>query len=529
MLVFVSLPQLGKSEAVYGERRTTILTNGENIIVFHTAPPGTGVLPATLLIGLGLFCLPLAGLSQPEVSASQLFFDARPIPTGPAPDSGQHTATAESSAADESDRDLTLSINEYLTSISELETDLGPYSNELMEASQSVGLLYQQQGEHGKAIDFLHQAQSISRINNGLNSLQQVPIIEALTDSYMALGELGHADEMQESLVSIHKALYGERSVKVVHSLLELGDWNLNAFFARRNIVSDISRPDSRDIAFFVDPTSSRGYYVPTEINPEKTSVYKVYEAQNNFLDALNILRQNRAYSHPDVEEIEKKIAATYFIRTHQEDIIYDPDFYLTRRRSETGSRLDRSSINLINSKDYQYGRESLERIINNHVRYNGDNATELTADALVNLADWDLLYKHKSRALKQYQEAYAYMAENDNDKEQLTRLLMPAIPVVLPEFIAAPHSRERFGVPADADVDYVGYMDVSYVISKYGAAKKVKVLNKSGTVTKAMQIRLLRYVRSMQFRPRFDAGKVISTPIALRYYFGNPRALKQG
>lgn len=411
--------------------------------------------------------------------------------------------------------ELLRGIESYQASIKEIEADEGPFSERLKQESMSLAQLLQARGQHEEAIDHLLRAHDISRTNNGLYNLDQLPIIEALTTSYMALGQLQYADAMQESVVAIHKGLHGERNVAVIPALMELGDWNLRAFFERRNIVNDINRVDVERVRF--DPS-----YMQTELRPEQTSVFKVFQAQGNYLNALNIIRQNRAYYHENIAEIENKIAATYFVRTHQENIIYDPDFYLTRKIRKTGSRLNQATIMLRESEDYVIGREALFRIVE-HAKYRPEQQTRMTAEAMINVADWDLLFKRGGKAVKEYREAYEILTEEPGMEELLTQLLNPEIPVILPAFLDAPHSRGRHNLGPDDEVQYEGYIDVSFTLDKFGKARKLKVLERSSTANKSVEIRLLKYIRNMQFRPRLVEGDTPKDPYELRYYFGRP------
>ena len=61
----------------------------------------------------------------------------------------------------------------------------------------------------------------------------------------------------------------------------------------------------------------------------------------------------------------------------------------------------------------------------------------------------------------------------------------------------------------------------MSYGLTKFGKARKIKQLGTGGEVTRNMEIRLNEYIRRMQFRPRYKGTEVDTEPMTLRYYVG--------
>lgn len=410
--------------------------------------------------------------------------------------------------------ELIREIESYLASMEENEATAGPYSPELMEDLVSVGRLYQSREQHREALRALRRAHSIMRVNTGLSALEQVPVLEAMITSYEALQQYKEADEMQELILRLHQSTYGETSAAVVPALASLGDWNVKAFLDRSNILTNINRIDAQ--RFVMDPNN---YVAPLD-DPRNSPLFKLYQAQGNFLKAIEILVNERSYDHPDLQDLERKLLTTYLLSIHRENILYEPDFYLTRKKAKTGSRLNRNSIELMESEEYSRGLASLKRSIMYLSGSEGAKPMPL-AEALLEEADWDLLYSRKVRAADKYQAAYDYLLANPPLAEAAAQVLYPAVPKVLPVYLPPPNSREKLNIPEDEQVRYLGWYDVSFSIDKYGKAKKVKILDSEGQVTTNMQIRLNQYLRNVQFRPRFTEGKPDTGVIALRYYIG--------
>jgi hypothetical protein len=254
-----------------------------------------------------------------------------------------------------------------------------------------------------------------------------------------------------------------------------------------------------------------------TELN---TTVFKLYLAKGNFLRALSILTQQKNYADPALLDTERKLLTTLFLSMHRENIIYEPDFYLSRRSSSTGTRLDTSVQDRLNSTDYDDGLVSYQRALS-YIDANRGRTAQQIAGTLLGEADWDLLFTRGDKAREKYEGAFAYFDQTPLIIERAGSLIYPDIPVVLPAFLPAPNSREKLGIGADQPVTYFGYYDVRFSISQNGKARSIKVLGQGGEVTDAMETRLKEYLGKAMFRPRFKEGKFNDEQFQLRYYIG--------
>lgn len=421
----------------------------------------------------GLLLAP--GLSaQEELLGVQLLFEPVPIPQEGAPDSaafttlaavtaGTGTSAASTELSAERRDELEATLADYLARVGTMEANEGPFSAELPQELLATGQLYQQLDQHDRALAFLARAQNVSRLNNSMNTLEQIPIMQAMVESHLALEQFTQADEIQDGLLYLHQQAYGDATVQVVPAMQALGDWNLRAFLERSNIALNINRMDVNNFMYGGNfaGTARNGAdvgYVQS-VNPTLTPLYKLYLAQGNFFNTINILLAKQDYTNPALLELERKLLTTLFLRTHQENIVYETDFYLDRKTTATGTRLDTSDIQ--------------------------------------------------------------FFTANPAMTAMITDLVYPATPVVLPTFLPAPNSREKLGIAADEDVTYFGYFDVSFSIQKNGRTRRVKILDKGGEVTSNMELRLNDYLKNLTFRPRYNDGELDTDTLELRYYVG--------
>lgn len=488
--------------------------------------------PATLRTAvLRLSCALLCGLlgtalqAQPDAVASQLLFEAVPLPLdGPAPErelisfSAAEADIPPAAAAPvlsrEERRAIEADIESYLAVVGESEATAGPYSDQLREDLFSAGLLYQRLDDHDNALRMLERTLGVSRINHGLEALDQVPILEAMAQSYLIQGKNSNADGMMDAALNIQQKAYGETSIELVPALLKQGEWNTAAFMARSSILVSIPRMNVQN--FLTDP---RNYIQPQE-DIRMTPLYKLYQARVNYLSALRNLINAGALDHPALLPLERELLTNFFLHMHRENILYEPDFYLTRKKTKTTSRLNQNAIEMMTSENYDLGRQAHKRSLSYLVNDPEVNGAEL-ANAMLEEADWDVLFQRKTVGLDKYEAALQFFAENPELREEAMAVLYPEVPVVLPTYLPPPNSREKLGINPDAEVHFFGYIDVSLALTKYGKARKIKILGKSGEITRNMEIRINQYLRKLQFRPLFNGDAVNTEPFRLRYFVG--------
>jgi hypothetical protein len=83
----------------------------------------------------------------------------------------------------------------YQRQVSELELQGGPYSDALAEPLVGLGRFYQNSGDPEQAQRLYRRALHIVRVNDGLYSERQIPILRELLNGYRASGEWETLDE----------------------------------------------------------------------------------------------------------------------------------------------------------------------------------------------------------------------------------------------------------------------------------------------------------------------------------------------
>jgi hypothetical protein len=158
----------------------------------------------------------------------------------------------------------------------------------------------------------------------------------------------------------------------------------------------------------------------------------------------------------------------------------------------------------------YHRGKQSLRRLYAYGAASSDSSLRQ--AEAVAQMADWDLLYSHNGRAIESYEVAHAMLEDARAPASSLEQLFAPPTPVVLPAFQPNPLARDEKRAAA-------GYVDVAFEITKYGRSREVEILDAANASHAAKQD-LVALIRSSRFRPRLMDGEFVeATPVRMRYY----------
>jgi hypothetical protein len=158
----------------------------------------------------------------------------------------------------------------------------------------------------------------------------------------------------------------------------------------------------------------------------------------------------------------------------------------------------------------YQRGRQSLRRLYAYGAASSGSPVQQ--ADAIVQMADWDLLYSHNSQAIESYELAHAMLEDGGAAESSIGRLFGPPTPVVLPAFQPNPLAQDEARTAT-------GYIDVAFEITKYGRTRAVEILDAANASHAAKQD-LVALIRTNRYRPRLTDGVFAdAAPVHVRYY----------
>jgi tetratricopeptide (TPR) repeat protein len=353
------------------------------------------------------------------------------------------------------------------------ESAAGPNSETLIDMFRSLALLYEEMGEHELAAESVERALHIQRVNHGLNSSGQIPILRQLLAMERSRGAFGGLQEHEARLLRLARThsddlstfeIFREAGDRIYRHYLESGspskiDININAFAA--------GPPMGHD------PQSAAG---------------SLWQARGHYLEALAVILRNGVYDHEALREIERMLVSTYHLE-------------LTEGRSDG---MGREAL-------HHHGRNSLQRVVAYELHGGGSRADFATA--LVDLGDWELLFSRHSSAFARYREAYELLAEHEETKPLIQELFAPETPVAIPGFLSSP-------LQSNETRSFTGHIDVAFELTKYGRSRRIRVLDVSGDAAEAPERDVVRLIAGNRYRPHLVDGEATRTSVILRYHY---------
>jgi tetratricopeptide (TPR) repeat protein len=342
----------------------------------------------------------------------------------------------------------------------------GVFSPELIEPFAELALAYQESGNHDLAAAANNRALQLVRVNEGLYTLDQLPMLQQSIDNAEASGDFETALDLQKQL----KALVWRHptDMRTVPVLRDFGDRQM---LELQQLLAGELPPPVRLGGAADDPA----YF-----NRDDRARWFATVARAYYGGAIRILLENQDYTSDTLAELEAQLMR----------------------------------VNYFHLGGYESGRRSLLRQVSYEVAKNESFLTRV--NALIHVADWDLLFTQNSVALPAYEEIYALLKAKDIPGEAIDEFFSPAVPVVLPSFLPNPLETHEAGS--------TGYIDVAFDVRKYGGADSIHILDASATATREDKRDLVQLIRSSDFRPRVTDGAFANrSPVTLRYFLHAP------
>lgn len=392
-----------------------------------------------------------------------------------------------------------LSVERYLADIALLEEKHGPYAAALTEQLLAVGLLYQQQERHDEALASLERAAAVSRISQGLHTVEQIALVEHSLVSLKALQRHDEVDAAHRRLLDLHRRVHGEQSLQTAEAMLRSGQWQvarLQQELAERGV----------DRTLRVDAAANPVAALQQPADP----FAPLYAAQTLFSDAIRIHVEQQAWSAPALFQLERELIHTFYMDAQREQLLA-PAAGAARSSASARARLHRRANTLAAVRQYRDGELAYRRMIGYLKQDPAATAEQITA-VLSGLADWHLLFGEVAEAGTQYEQVARFLALLQVDAGDARAILDPPLPQPLPAFLDSPLKAGT----AVADATQSGHVDVAFSIGRSGSVTGLDVLGASANASDAVVDRLLALLRSTRFRP----GSNAPSTAAVRYHF---------
>jgi len=364
-------------------------------------------------------------------------------------------------------------VEKYQLAIDEIEYQDGAYSQRLTQQLINLGSVYQEYGKHDEAIKILKRSVHLNRVNDGLYSTSQIPIVKKLIRSLKEKKLWDLVANSYSYLNFLYKQNYNGDELEMLGIRMELGHWHLKSYSLSRT---------------------------PEPLND-------LVHAYNSYRKASNIIIKQ--YTDTDIRRLPALnglILVNYLIASTSPhiEIVHNA----TGKKSMAEVALNNSKVVFLKRKSFSTGIALIESEIHIHSNQNTINHKNVVK-AKLKLADWYLMYGKRKVATTRYQKAYSYALLNDDNSQFVSKLFNT--PVILPDFPNIYNNSKTY-LDSENIREDVKYVHASMDITRYGAVKNVKIVESFPEENTGMRSKVLRSLRLSKFRPQIADGNPIFT-----------------
>jgi hypothetical protein len=394
-------------------------------------------------------------------------------------------------AADEQQRQI-------IEQITEEQAQNGPHSAALLGPLTALALIYEESEAYGLASAALDRALQVIRVNDGVHSLDQAPLLRQRIRHEEVRGDFATAWHLEQELLSLAKRHSDD--LRTVPIFREIADKRMDLL--ERYLAGEL--PPQLFLGCYYDATSQLDKECDSG-SRRGAARAMLADAQTNYEEAIAVMLRHRLYSSDELRELEMELIRSSDLVRDRKERSGEDLARVGSQKNRTGTRIAATPLNY-----YYVGRQSLGRLVSYEFKAAAPSMSRI--DAVIRLADWDLLYAGHALAHEGYEYAYAALRELGAAQESI-EIFSPKMPVVLPTFLPNP-------LASDETETAKGFIDVAFEITKYGTSRRVAILDTTTNATDDDKERLITLVRRSQFRPRVTDGQLAeASPVVVRYY----------
>lgn len=375
-----------------------------------------------------------------------------------------------------------------LEQIREVETRDGVNSPDLIDPWMALGLFHEEQDRHHMAATAFQRARHVVRVNYGLSSLREVPVLMQLVRTEEARGNAERAWDLERELLALARQHAGDMQTYPVFA--EVARKRLDLL----DRYDSGKRPPQIELGCYY-----AGYGGRDELNAFQRGVGSgSCTAGSRRTVIMTLIRELRGYQAMAVEA-------------------------LVENGRYAGDELERIAEEVVRT-NHEYGAPFAGIVFRPILRYVPEDSAETRqyAQMLIHRADISVLRAHRvgrahdyDEVLELYEAAHGLLEREGVDAATLDEIFSPAVPVVLPSIESNPlisSADSASGASGD-------YIEVAFDVTKYGEAGNVERIDTSGTARGADKD-LVRTIKRGAFRPRLVGGEIVDADrVVLRHY----------
>ena len=310
-----------------------------------------------------------------------------------------------------------------------------------------------------RALETYDRALHIRRVNDGLFAPDQVAVVYKQAAALQAMGNLQEAGNREEYAYSVLQKAFGPLSQEILPGTYRLAEWYRESF----NIFA------------------ARALY---------ERALHIYEAndQQSSLSALPALKGL-------VFTYRQERFPPYYVSDNQSSSFGTAPMPLSNRATVYSQQI---TIN-----NFPAAERALQHIV--RIRRENPESTPLEVyEAILDLADWHLMWEHFKKAHTLYEFVFAQLEE----LESVDAGAYFAEPLLLHMPLPADPKAPRSGTGGAERDSIPGFIEAAFRVSANGSAQNVEIV--AADPEGLMDFRTRRSLRSSRYRPAMANGKAI-------------------
>lgn len=375
-------------------------------------------------------------------------------------------------------REVPRSLEASRLAVLQAEGDDGPYTENLVPALIEVSSALLAKANVAESVQALLRALHLTRVNNGLHTELQIPILEQLIGIHINAQQWQLADQYFANQFRVRQLQYSGYNPGLLDHLQRYAGWQ-------------------------------RGMYLAGVDELSYTRLLTIHQLYTGM--SITVAEELGDYSKEQLPYLYGKLDTEHLISLYEGERETGFRVGIHHQEQKKLPTLEQQRFNQIKKNNYRSGKNTIRSIL---AILENDTKAERSdiADAKLAMGDWYTWFYQPALAKRYYQAAFRIMTQEQDGSTWLADKFgepreLPASAVFQPGVIAPRTSYNNIDVRLRFDV------------SRLGKAKRIQVLSPGKKENSNATIRAYKMLRDIRFRPAMRDGKLIASKDLERSY----------
>ena len=374
-------------------------------------------------------------------------------------------------------------VRQYQSVVDDLEYEYGPYHRVLQEALVDLASAYEEMGDYQSSYDLYDRALHATRINAGLHSMEQIPVLKKLIDSLIRIGDVETAVEKQRYFYWIHQRAM-DTGIDLVPVYSDMIDWHYQAYLGELGEQPTNHLLDAYTLARHSASLARNSY-----------GIYSMEMA--HLLEIQNILD----YEFYD-RQMPVRVAA---LRGYDRGV---PERAIGGRRRTVNFGVYTQQRGFRGESFVQRISDRNRLILGAAFSEFGEDSTEYYTRLITGI-DWVLLLGDPDKAIREYENIYQRLASTEKLQEFGQGLFtdIKRLPVMHDRDIVTREDREY---TAELPIDHgMPYIQLLFDVTLRGEVREIRLESSNLSDPDPLFHPIKREMASARYRPAIHSGRM--------------------